>query len=426
MRIPDIEFQSVENLRFFQAKRLHETVRSMAERSPYYKNSLRKLVASASFDFTINDLPFTTKEDLQKGNETFLCVAKTEIADWVTTSGTTGHPISFGLTRSDIERLGVNEALSFVRAGIKSGEGIQITTTLDKRFMAGLAYLEGARRLDCPVVRMGPGTAGLQIDSIMRFQPKVLVAVPSFIRQIILHASSHGIDLNSLSVQKVICIGEPVRNKDFSLNALGKEICQSWDLELYSTYASTEMSTAFSECSSFCGGHLNPELGFVEVLDQNNKQVSNGESGEVVFTSFGIKGMPLLRYRTGDITTYHDSRCPCGSCSPRIGPILGRKQQRIKFKGTTLYPTEIINLIHEINSSIPYVIEIEHDSYRNDLLRIRMAIQNEEIPKYKNWFRDNLRVVPQIICDKDEAIKALIIDENKRKPNRVLDMRKLK
>jgi phenylacetate-CoA ligase len=289
--------------------------------------------------------------------------------------------------------------------------------------MAGLAYMQGARKLGCPVVRMGPGAVGMQIDSIRRFSTAVMVAVPSFVHQMINFARRKGIDLNNLTVKKVICIGEPVRADDMKDNALGAEIRKAWNVELYSTYASTEMSTAFSECNGFCGGHLNPELGILEVLDENNKQVSNGQTGEIVFTSLGVEGMPLLRYRTGDIAVYLDGVCSCGSISPRVGPIIGRKRQRIKYKGTTIYPGEIIGLMHQHQGKIPYVIEIDSDEYGNDLLSIRIGISPEGKDQFKAWFQENLRVIPELICDDPGNIEKLRINADMRKPRQVIDLR---
>ena len=97
--------------------------------------------------------------------------------------------------------------------------------------------------------------------------------------------------------KKAVCIGESLRNSDFSLNTLGQKITDLWDLELYSTYASTEMSTAFTECEHSRGGHHHPELILVEVLDENGQAVAEGEAGEVVISTLQMEAMPLLRFK---------------------------------------------------------------------------------------------------------------------------------
>src|SRR6185436_6673786 len=120
------------------------------------------------------------------------------------------------------------------------------------------------------------------------------------------------------SVQKAICIGENIRKTDLTLNILGKKITEAWNIKLYSTYASTEMQTAFTECSEGNGGHYQPELMIVELLDENDQHVKPKEPGEVTITTLDVEGMPLLRYKTGDICTFDDSPCACGRTSLRL------------------------------------------------------------------------------------------------------------
>jgi phenylacetate-CoA ligase len=144
---------------------------------------------------------------------------------------------------------------------------------------------------------------------------------------------------------------------------LGKRISEAWDLHLYSTYASTEMQTAFTECRAGQGGHLNPDLLIVELLDEHNQPVTPGHPGEVTVTTLGVEGMPLLRYKTGDICVHSTEPCICGRTTLRLSPVLGRKQQMIKFKGTTLYPPALFDLLNEMEEVVDYVAEV----YSNEL-----------------------------------------------------------
>src|SRR5690606_3508412 len=117
----------------------------------------------------------------------------------------------------------------------------------------------------------------------------------------------------------------------FNLNVLGKKITEYWNIQLYSTYASTEMQTAFTECHAGKGGHQQPDLIILEILDESGNQLPEGVYGEVTITTLGIEAMPLLRYRTGDIACYYQEPCRCGRHSKRLSPVIGRKQQMIKF-----------------------------------------------------------------------------------------------
>ena len=173
--------------------------------------------------------------------------------------------------------------------------------TLDRQFMAGMAYYSGIRKLGAGVVRVGPGVPSLQWETIERLKPTAIVAVPSFIIKLIQYAEDNDIDINRSSVKKAICIGENIRNERLEPNILNRKITEKWNIQLFSTYASTEMQTAFTECEAGKGGHLNPELLIVELLDDTGRQVAYGEPGEVTITTLGVEGMPLLRYKTGDI-----------------------------------------------------------------------------------------------------------------------------
>ena len=114
-----------------------------------------------------------------------------------------------------------------------------------------------------------------------------------------------------------------IRNTDFGYNILGKKIIEAWDIQLYSTYASTEMQTAFTECTEGHGGHLQPDLLIVELLNDDNQPVLPNVPGEVTITTLGVEGMPLLRYKTGDICMYHIEPCTCGRTSLRLSPVIG-------------------------------------------------------------------------------------------------------
>src|SRR5690606_21673630 len=165
-------------------------------------------------------------------------------------------------------------------AGVSPQDILQLTTTIDRRFMAGLAYFLGARKLGAGIVRVGPGLPELQWDSILKFKPTYLIAVPSFLLKLIAYAEAHQIDYRAQGIKGIICIGEAIRIPDFSLNTLGQNIANKWeDVNLYTTYASTEMSTAFTECEAKQGGHHLPELIIAEILDKENNSVAAGQQG---------------------------------------------------------------------------------------------------------------------------------------------------
>ena len=256
--IPKIEQASKAEIKAFQEEKLSALLQYLNTNSAYYQRLFKSHDIVVDTIKTIEDLakiPVTTKDDLQKYNDDFLCVPKEEIIDYVTTSGTLGDPVTFALTDNDLERLAYNEAISFACAGVQKQDIVQLMTTIDRRFMAGLAYFLGVRKLGAGIIRVGAGIPELQWDSILKFKPSYLIAVPSFLLKLIEYAQRNNIDINASGVKGVICIGEPLRNQDFSLNSLSQKIKTAWDIQLYSTYASTEMNTAFTECEHEQGGH---------------------------------------------------------------------------------------------------------------------------------------------------------------------------
>lgn len=428
--IPEIEKAKPEEIKTFQEEKLKDLINYVSQKSPYYRRIFRNYKISPTDINTLEDLaklPVTTKEDLQQFNDDFFCVPKSKIIDFATTSGTLGEPVTIGLTNKDLERLAYNEAISFACAGIKEHDILQLTTTMDRRFMAGLAYFLGVRKLGAGIIRVGAGIPELQWDSILKFKPSYLIVVPSFLLKLIQYAEAHDIDINTSGIEGAICIGESLRNQDFSLNILAQKIKAKWDIELYSTYASTEMSTAFTECKEQQGGHQHPELIIVEILDENNQPVSEGEEGELVISTLGVEAMPLLRFKTGDIIKAHTDACNCGRNTLRLGPLVGRKKQMIKYKGTTLYPPAMANLLNDFPEVKGHVVEIYHNEIGTDEILIKIfapEASDRLLSKIRDHFRSKLRVSPAIeICSREE-IQELQSSKLGRKPIGVIDRRK--
>mgnify|MGYP001130322983 FL=1 len=393
--------------------------------STFYKKSL-PISCKISALIDIKKLPFTTKDDISMHNSDFLCVPKNKVRDFITTSGTVGDPISFYLTQNDLKRLGINERNSFKLCNIKKGNKVLLTTTLDKCFMAGLAYYLGSQELGIGIIRTGPGSLKYQWDMIERFKPEIIIAVPSFLLKMIRFAKDNNIDLSQCSLLKGICIGEPIRESNLQLNSLGEAISSDLNIKLYSTYASTEMMTAFTECDEGRGGHLQEDLLFVEVLDKNGIEVKDGDSGEVVITTLGVEAMPLLRYRTGDICTVYRAKCKCGRTSLRLGPVLGRKSQRLKVKGTTIFPSAIIEAVYAFKHVENFAIEVSLDEFNSDKLCLFVAdifLQTSSLKELKDFLKSKLLFTPEICVVENRIINDKIGINKNRKINRFIDKR---
>lgn len=422
-------YESTDKVRIIQEQKLQELLRYTSQYSPFYQELFAKHKIDIRTIKTQSDLsriPTTSKEDLQQRSEDFLCVSRDKIIEYTSTSGTLGSPVTIALTEKDLNRLALNEYTSFLTADGSADEIYQLMLTLDRQFMAGIAYYSGIRKLGAGIIRLGPGVPSLQWETIQRIKPTTIVVVPSFILKLIQFAKDNLIDINRSSVKKAICIGENIRNTDFSLNKLGRKIKEAWDIHLYSTYASTEMQTAFTECREGVGGHLQPELLIVELLDENNQQVAPNVPGEVTITTLDVEGMPLLRYKTGDMCMYFDEPCACGRKSLRLSAVIGRKKQMIKFKGTTLYPPALFDLLNEMEDVLDFVVEVYSNEVGLDevLLHLLTAHKSEECDRrIRAYLQAKLRVSPHIKYVTAEEINKMQFPESGRKGVKFIDRR---
>jgi phenylacetate-CoA ligase len=423
--IPYIETLPQPEIKAYQALKLREALTYLSAHSPYYQGVFRENNIDISLINTLEDLihiPTTSKDIFSICNFDFLCVPKNKIADYCTTSGTTGSAVTIALTRNDIIRLSYNESISFQCADGRAGDIYQLMLTLDRHFMAGMAYFMGIHDMGASTVRVGPGSPQIQWDNILNFKPTSLVAVPSFLVKLIEYAKQNNIDINQCSVKNAVCIGESIRTVDFAPNALTQRIQADWDIKLYSTYASSEMQTAFTECKHSCGGHHHPELLIFEILDDAGNQLKAGAYGEVTITSLGVEGMPLLRYRTGDICAYYDEPCPCGRHTSRLSPVVGRKNQMIKYKGTTIYPPAIFDALSHVSEIQDFIIEVFQNDIGTDELLIHICQNGHHDTtelKVKNALQAKIRVIPPL-----NFVSSAFIQEkrptNTRKPLSIL------
>ena len=215
---------------------------------------------------------------------------------------------------------------------------------MDRLFVAGLAYWLGAQRLGATCVRVGPQVgshAEMLAETVGRFSAKGsrrvwVITVPSFLS---------GATSPTPALAGVIGIGEAIRCESLEYNSLGHALSGRFGCSVMSTYAATETCTTFAEGPHCKGGHLNPALAVVETLDEAGQLARDGQVGEVVVTPLGVEGMPLMRFRTGDMAALFGDACACGRTTPRLGPILGRRQQLLKIRGTSVFPSAILEAV---------------------------------------------------------------------------------
>lgn len=418
---------SAEAIHRLQTGKLRQTIQYVHQHSPYYREMMDQAQIRPEDIRTPDDLrnfPTTRKDDMSREGDRFLCVPPEAIVDIMTTSGTTGTPIFVKATSADMERLAYNEELSFAAAGIGRGDVVALAVAMDRCFMAGMAYYLGLQRLGAAVLRVGPTSPAMLLKFLDRAGVTAIVSVPSFLKKVAAYARQEGMDLAKSRVRKLVCIGEPIRHADFSLNALGQAVADAWGAQVFSTYATSEIATTFGECEQGRGGHLHPDLIHLEILDAQGRPAAEGQVGEICVTPFGIQGMPVIRYLTGDYAFVQHSPCACGRASLRLSPILGRRDQMLKIKGTTVFPA----VIHEICQAEPavrgHVLVVESDDTLSDKLTLLIETSHPEVQeRLAEKVRSELKVAPAIRIVSGEELQGLQTAGEYRKRRMFIDRR---
>lgn len=395
-----------------------EAFRHAAEHSPFYREMFQGLKATPALEA----VPTVDKQVLSARNLDFLCVPRERVVEIVTTSGTTGQPLLWMLTAGDVQRLALNEKLSFGCAGLTANDTVLVAVAMDRCFMAGLAYWLGLREIGCGIVRTGAASPMLVLEMIQRVQPTALVGVPSFLRLVADKAREAGVDLRQSPVKKLICIGEPIRDAAFGLNHSGATLESAWGAKVFSTYGVTELANSLCECEAGRGGHLHDEQLHPEILDDAGQPVPDGEIGEVVATTFGVEAMPVIRYRTGDCAALFREPCSCGRTTPRLGPIVGRKNQKLKFKGTSLFPSALTAVLEASAGVESYVVIARKESELSDSVEV-LICGAASLATVREAMQARTKIAPQIRVATREEMESLQLPPQARKRRTFVDLR---
>jgi len=426
-RYRECAFSDPETIRDIQENLLREHLAYCLDNSSYYRGILERSGIGCK-NATLDDLPrlpLTDKSHIERYSEALCAVPPSKIVDIVLSSGTTGIPTRIIYTDHDLKRLAYNEEKSLEGCGITADDTVLLTCTMDRCFIAGLAYFLGIRSIGAAAIRNGLNSLESHAEMILRLSPTAIIGVPTFLRKLGLFLKNRGIDPASTTVTKLVCIGEPLRNKDLDPLPVGESLEDLWRAGAYSTYASSETVTSFCECTARQGGHLNPDLAIVEIIDENGIVLPPGEVGEIVLTPLGMEAMPLIRFQTGDVSFLITEPCSCGRFSPRLGPILGRKKQMMKVRGTTLYPQAIYAALEEMPAVTDYYVVATSQTELSDEITVYAAVKEPSCTAehIRDKLQARLRVRPAVVIASEEVIKQRIYTPESRKPVFFIDRR---
>ncbi len=418
-------FASQEEIIEIQEKALKKQIDYCVKNSKYYKKRFKGVDVSAVKLSNLSDLPLTSKSDMQRNNESFIAVPDEKVTDIVFTSGSTATPLKVVFSENDLKRLALNEEKSFLTCGLSCSDTVLLTCTMDRCFIAGMAYFLGLRALNASVLRTGNSPLDAQARIIEITKPTAILGVPSFLKKLAEYIQGNYSSELFKSVKRLICIGEPLRNRLMEPLKITKYLESIWDAKAYSTYASTEVATTFCECGDQKGGHLLPDLGILEIVNENGTPLPAGEIGEIVITPLGVEATPLIRYRTGDMGFMLTEPCRCGRNTLRLGPILGRKNLMLKVKGTTVFPQVILSFLQENNYISDYYISVHALDNLSDRVKVHVSLKDENdkiMNEIENGLKSILRVKPELILENDETMKTVIYGSS-RKAKRIFDDR---
>lgn len=342
---PEIETMSRENLDKLQVERLRETV-AIAMKSPFYADLYRNKGIFPLCINTIDDirkLPFTTKEDLRSHYPFGLVAA--DMKDLVrlhSSSGTTGNPTVIVHTQHDIDCWANRIARSLYMVGVRNTDVFQNSSGYGM-FTGGLGFQYGAERLGCLTVPAAAGNSARQIKFITDFGTTVVHAVPSYLSRLYEVFEEEGINPKTDTKLRIFCIGAEPHTEEQR-----RRIEEKFGTKAYNSFGMSEMSgpgVAF-ECTEQNGLHVWEDSYIVEIVDPETLQpVPDGTFGELVISSIDREGMPLIRYRSRDITRIIPGDCSCGRTHRRLDRFRGRTDDMMILKGVNIFPMQIEKIL---------------------------------------------------------------------------------
>lgn len=373
----DIETLSKEQIKNLQLERLRKTL-LQASKSPFYGKMFKEYNISPDKVKSLDELksiPYTTKQNLRDGFPfEFLTMPVSEMIRVHTSSGTTGSITAVLFTSKDINTWSNLIARCMYMTGARKEDVFQNTMGYGL-FTGGLGFHYGAEKLGLTIIPSGPGNTKRQIKLIQSFGTTVMHILPSYALRMRSVFDAVGVEPKRDTKLRIAYIGaEP------HTDAMRKRIEELFGIDAYNSYGLSEMNgpgVAF-ECQYKNGMHVWEDSYILEVIDPNTLEpLSGGEEGELVFTNLTREGMPLIRYRSGDIASVIPEECECGRKYSRITRIKGRADDMLIIKGVNLFPMQIEKILMEFPQvGDNYQIILETENFLD-----KLVIQVEVSPK---------------------------------------------
>ena len=371
------ETLSREEMEKLQLERLQETVARVYEKIPYYREKMQAAGVSPEDVKSLDDLkklPFTTKQDMRDTYPFGLfAVEQKDLVRIHASSGTTGKPTVVGYTRQDLETWTDCVARIAAMGGATESDVAQICFGYGM-FTGALGLHYGLEKIGAAIVPSSTGNSEKQLMYMKDFNTSLLVATPSYALRLAEVARENGIDPTTDLGVKIALVGS-----ELLTDAMREEMHLAWgrDVKITSNYGMSELMGpgVSGECLEHCGMHINEDYFIPEIIDSETGEVLPiGEKGELVITCIKKEGLPLIRYRTKDITRLFYEPCKCGRTTCRMENLMGRSDDMLKIRGVNVFPSQIEEVILSIEELGPhYEIVVERNGY-SDILTVRVEL----------------------------------------------------
>jgi phenylacetate-CoA ligase len=419
-----------DGIRHVQSERLRETVERVYFNVPYYRNRMQEAGLGPESFHSIDDLsklPFTTKQDL-RDNYPFglFAVPMSEIVRVHASSGTTGKPTVVGYTRSDIATWSEVMARTLTCAGANRNDFIQIAYGYGL-FTGGLGLHYGGEKIGASVIPISGGNTSRQIQLMHDFGSTVLACTPSYALYLAEAIAESGIKRDDLKLRVGVFGAEPWTEN------MRREIEDKLRIKAIDIYGLSEVigPGVASECLVQEGLHINEDHFYPEIIDPETLQVlPSGSRGELVFTTITKEGLPLIRYRTRDLTRLTYDKCRCGRTLVRMEKCLGRSDDMLIIRGVNLFPSQVESVLLEMSEIKPHYLLIVDRINNLDTLELKVEVdeaffqdkisQLEELrQKLQNNLENSLGLGIKVTL-----VEPKVIERSEGKSKRVIDKRK--
>ncbi len=421
---------SVEEREAFQLERLQSTLNRAYKNVDFYKKKFDEtgIKPDSVKELTdIANLPFTTKQDLRDNYPYgMFAVPLRDIVRIHSSSGTTGKPTVVGYTRADLENWKDLVARIIIAGGADEQDIVHVAFTYGL-FTGGFGLHYGAEHIGASVIPVSSGNTARQIGIMQDYRSTVLVSTPSYALHIAETLSKMGLNKNDLHLKTGLFGSEPWGEK------IRQEIEEKLGIDAVDNYGLSELMGPgiAGECLEKSGLHVNEDHFYVEIIDPETlKPLPLGEKGELVITTLKREAMPLIRYRTRDVTRLYREKCGCGRTLIKMEKPRGRTDDMLIINGVNVYPSQVAEALESVSGASPHFMMIVSKKGVLDELEIQIEVSEalffDEMKKQKSLMEELVRVFQQAILIKPRVklVMPKTLERFEGKAKRVIDNRK--